>query len=692
MLTDMPALVLLHAGCAAIYAVAAVVILLRTRLGRTGLALAAACVVTAAWALGVALNGDDPFGGVPGWLEVARSVAWYGFLLHLYGRTTAQRAQFGQTFTTMGLVAVLLMGALPLIDMVGGSRDLSWWSLGIAIRLALAVCNLLLIENVYLNTPPDLRWHINLPCVALGGLFLYDLVLYSDAVLFHRISPLLFEGRASATALVAPLLAVSTARTRRWGVHIQVSRTVAFHSATLIVSGVFLLGLAATGEIFRHGSPGWGLVAQVTLVFGGMVIVAVLLTSASARSRLRRVLVNHFYRQRYDYRQEWMRCINTLSAPETYVGLQTRAIQAVAQVVDSPAGVLFVRSADATAFQWAGSWNLPAVAGALSPADPLLAEFRDGNWVVRLADLPALPDWAAELRRAWLAVPLNHVGRLIGFVVVAQPRAPFALDGEAYDLLRIVGREVASHVAEQQAQQVLTQSRQLHEYSKRFAFVIHDIKNVSSQLSLLLSNAEMHWANPEFQRDMLGTVRASVGRISGMLAKLQARERGLGPAVIAPIERLKALAAAGARRHAGAAGAAARVAIGLDDDGQAAGVAMDGAAFDAVVEHLLDNALEASAGAGEVRIRIRHEGLSVVIDIIDGGGGMTPEFIRDRLFQPFASTKSGGHGIGAYQARELLREAGGDLLVLSRPGAGTTMRLLLPAVGMRVENPAAMSA
>ena len=59
---------------------------------------------------------------------------------------------------------------------------------------------------------------------------------------------------------------------------------------------------------------------------------------------------------------------------------------------------------------------------------------------------------------------------------------------------------------------------------------------------------------------------------------------------------------------------------------------------------------------------------------------MTPEFIRDELFRPFASTKGGGHGIGAYQARELLREAGGDLLVLSRPDAGTTMRLLLPSV------------
>ncbi len=95
---------------------------------------------------------------------------------------------------------------------------------------------------------------------------------------------------------------------------------------------------------------------------------------------------------------------------------------------------------------------------------------------------------------------------------------------------------------------------------------------------------------------------------------------------------------------------------------------------------MLNNAIEAGGAAAPVIVRMRHEPLSLVIDIVDQGPGMTPEFIRDALFQPFASTKGGGHGIGAYQARQLLREAGGDLLVLSRPGAGTTMRLLLPAV------------
>jgi signal transduction histidine kinase len=58
---------------------------------------------------------------------------------------------------------------------------------------------------------------------------------------------------------------------------------------------------------------------------------------------------------------------------------------------------------------------------------------------------------------------------------------------------------------------------------------------------------------------------------------------------------------------------------------------------------------------------------------------MTPEFVRDTLFRPFGTAKRGGTGIGAFQARELLREAGGELVVISRLGEGTTMRAVLPA-------------
>jgi putative PEP-CTERM system histidine kinase len=219
----------------------------------------------------------------------------------------------------------------------------------------------------------------------------------------------------------------------------------------------------------------------------------------------------------------------------------------------------------------------------------------------------------------------------------------------------------------------LTQTRQLHEYGKRFAFVAHDIKNVSSQLSLLLANAEIHMQNPEFQRDMLGTVHASVQKIGTLLRRLREPEQDIGQAAINPLDRLATLVATRERRK--------DTQITIESDGLRADVAMPQAAFDAVITHLLDNAIEASAPGSVVRIRIRHESRRATLDIVDRGTGMTPEFVRDQLFRPFRTSKSEGTGIGAFQSRELLRQAGGDLVVMSEVGSGTTMRVLLPLVG-----------
>jgi putative PEP-CTERM system histidine kinase len=692
------AVMLAHAGCAAIYAALSALILVRARLSRTGWFLAGAAAITALWAGSVALQPETPLTGLSGALDLLRSVAWYLFILHLYRRTVRARGQLTQAFAMMGFVALLVIGVTVLVEPTT-SGGFSLLSAGTAARLGLAVCNILLIENLYQNVPDEAKWYINLPCIGLGALFVFDIVLSADAVLFRQASPGLLGGRAVATAIVAPLLAVAAVRNRDWKIDIHVSRSAAFHSATLVVAGIFLLGLSAVGEAFRHLGPGWSGVAESSLVFAGITATAVLLTSGSARSRLRSLVVDNFFSNRFDYRREWLRCIATLSGAETEAKLPVRVIRAVADIVDSPGGILYLRAsggAGATReapFHWAGGWNLPSGGMPIAADAALAARLRRGGWTVQL-DAATRPAEVPE--RAWLAVPLplgheaaaaqDTTADLLGFILLAPPRAPFRLDSEVFELLRIVGREVATYVAEQRATETMTQGRQLAEYGKRFAFVAHDIKNVSSQLSLLLSNAERHIANPEFQRDMLTTVRASVQKISALLRRLEAPEPEPPAATLQPVERLATLVESIARSRG--------VPVQLDYDRTGVGVGMAAAAFDAVVTHLLTNAIEATlarADPGElppVRVVVGHEGNRVVVDIADRGTGMSEAFIRDTLFRPFGTSKRGGTGIGAFQARELLREAGGDLVVDSRPGHGTTMRLVLPAAGATVRAPA----
>ncbi len=434
-----------------------------------------------------------------------------------------------------------------------------------------------------------------------------------------------------------------------------------------------LLAISAAGEMSRRFAADWSWTAEISLFFAALVALGALLTSASARSRLQRTVVQHFFAQRYDYRRQWLNCIDTLSDTRSQGGtaLHSRAIRAMADVVDSPGGILFLRDGGVGAFQWSGSWNMPASAPVAS-SHPVAAAMSDGNWIAVLDGIegqgpPSAP--LDRLGRLWLAIPLVTGNLQIGFILTAPPRAPFDLDQEVFDLLRIVGREIASFVAEQRATRVMMQTRQLHDYGKRFAFVAHDIKNVSSQLSLLLSNAERHLANPEFQRDMLDTVSASVLKITALLQRLDAPATDRAPAALVPLPQLERLVATYRRVR--------KAPLALDHDGSTAAVAISPDAFETAVAHLLNNAIEASSGA-PVLLRIRHEARQVVIDIVDGGPGMTAEFIRDRLFQPFGTTRREGSGIGAFQARELLREGGGDVQAISAPGLGTTMRLVLP--------------
>ncbi len=631
-------------------------------------ALTAGSAVTAAWSgpLGVAGAGVE-FAGLGGWCV---------FVLHLLNkRIITNRRLFASLCGCVAVIGVLMLG-FPLLQLkLNSDIDAPLTVFGeLSPRLSLAIFGILLIENLYRNTAYDARWHINLLCIALGGMFFYSVVIYADALLYTRISPLLWGGRAIVMTIATPLIAVAIARSRGWNIDIHVSRSVVFHTATFIAAGIFLLALSITGEIFRTFNPGWGDLAEVALVVAGAAVIGVVFTSASARSRLQHMLLDNFYSHRYDYRHEWLKSITLLSAAPNRSSVQSRVITAVAEIADSPAGVLWVRDLEGTAFLWAGSCNHPAVSGA-EPADSaFVAQFRDAEWIIEVDKASNQPIWLAEIKGAWLAVPLAQQEDLIGFIILAKPRAPLKLDREIFDLLRIVGRQAATHIAEQRYAQALVDTRELHSYGKRFAFAIHDMKNVVGQLAMILQNARHHNDNPEFHEDVLITVRSAVDRMNRLLERLRTRQPWQTEEFIAPADLIREEVMAIERSYG--------VQIEVEDAGPGVSIAMDAEAFRSVIRHLCENAVEASPN--QVQLRLHQDALRLQIQITDRGAGMTPEFIRDKLFQPFGSSKCDGLGIGAYQAREIVRAAGGDLLVTSRSGTGTTMSIVLPCSASRL--------
>lgn len=674
----------LHAAVAAACLVWAVLALAAGR-GRVPLTLAGAALLTGVWAGAVSLYPGDPLNGVPGLVEGLRSLAWLAALLVLYLRFAGAIALRPVVrFASAGLGLALLVAAGAAFLPPPFTRP-SLVSPGLAGRLGLAVLILLVAENVYRNVSDAARWHVKLPCIALGGLAAIDLAVMVDAVLRRDFLPSLLEARAVVAAAALPLLAVAAVRDRRVRRGLPVSRAVVFHAATLVVGGVFLLAVGLVGEVARHLGASWGEVARASLLGSAAIGLAVALASETVRSHIRRRIVDHFFTARYDYRREWQRVLATLSAADTTEEPLPRAVRALADAVDSPAGMLFLADDSVDPFlRWQVSWNMPERPTLRVARDSaLVRQMRGGEWILDCSGA-APPELPGDCPRPiWLAVPLRHPrDGMIGLVLLAPPRAPFPLDGETFDLLRAIGSEVAVFLAERRAAERLAENRRLADYAKRFAFVAHDVKTVASQLRLLLANAEENLDDPEFQRDMLTTVRLAADRIDSLIARLRGPAEAVAPAAprrsasaLDPAERLSLLA----RRHG------ARVRLTAE---AGLAVAIPAEALDAAVGHLLDNALEASPPDAPVEVVLHREGGRAVIDITDRGPGMSADFIRDVLFRPLGTAgKAKGSGIGAWQARELAREAGGDLEALSTPGRGTTMRLSLPLAAPAAEAP-----
>jgi putative PEP-CTERM system histidine kinase len=212
-------------------------------------------------------------------------------------------------------------------------------------------------------------------------------------------------------------------------------------------------------------------------------------------------------------------------------------------------------------------------------------------------------------------------------------------------------------------------ARQFESFNRMSTFVVHDLKNLVSQLSLLMSNAERHKHNPEFQQDMIETVNFSVQKMKLLLQKLS---RSVAPehAAALSIERLvkQAVALKAAFEP--------QPVLTVNDPGLT--VLADWERLERVVGHLIQNAIEATPKDGRVEIELARVGEAVVIRITDDGEGMTEEFIRERLFKPFESTKSAGMGIGVFESREYIQELGGVLEVTSVPTRGSTFTITLP--------------
>ena len=609
--------------------------------------------------------------------EAARIIAWCAFLLRLVGRLQQGLAEHLRLLYLGVLVggALLLLPFEDLLPAVFPGAGAAAWlgKLRLIGQLLLTVAGLFLVEQLYRNTPWQHRWGIKFLCFGLGALFVYDFYFFADALLFGRLDTGVWLARGGVNALVMPLIAVTVARNPQWSFDLSVSRTVVVHSTTLVAAGVYLLFMALAGYYIRAYGGEWSAVFQPLFFFGAALLLVVLLFSGQLRSHLKLFVSKHFYSYRYDYREEWLRLIRVLSGKVLQATLSERIIFALGELVDSPGGAIWVRDTDGHC-TFRICWNLPPSAvDRRWHGEELCAALAPEGRIVEVAEAPVvgLPDWLRDSAALWLLVPLLHEERVIGFVVLARPRAPQQLGWENAQLLQAAARQAASYLAFEEAAAALAEAQQFEGFNRLSAFVVHDLKNLVAQLSLVSRNAERHRDNPAFVDDALQTVRDSVERMNRLLLQLRS-------AVPTDAERRVAvrplLARVVAERTIQDPVPNLRCRAGDDAE-----VCVDPERFSTVLRNIIQNAQEATDGRGSVEVRLSGDDDMVTIDIEDDGCGMDEEFVRERLFRPFDSTKGlAGMGIGAYECKTFVALAGGRLDVKSELGQGTCFRIQLP--------------
>ena len=398
----------------------------------------------------------------------------------------------------------------------------------------------MLVHNLYGQASHDSRWGIRLPMLALAGMWIYDLHLYTIAYLTRGPVDDLFAMRGAILSMLVPLFALASRRNAQW--RMQLSRAATFQSLSVMaILGYLILMMSATRALEIIGGE-WVRIGQIGLVFAITVLTVVLLPSGRLRAWLRVMLAKHFFEHRYDYREEWLRFTRTVGnvghaeaaageAGSAPAPLGERIVKALADVAEAPGGLLFVPD-EAGRLAFAARWQWDSGLPGPGSDDQDFARFLEsschivdfgsvrGGLVTARGQEASVPDWLTAIADAWAGVPLLHNDRLVGFVVLASPLVRRPLDWEDFDLFRTAGIQAASYLAEAQSQEALADARRFDEFNRRFAFIMHDIKNLVSQLSLVARNAERHADNPEFRADMIATLQSSVRKMNDLLARL----------------------------------------------------------------------------------------------------------------------------------------------------------------------------
>jgi putative PEP-CTERM system histidine kinase len=578
-------------------------------------------------------------------------------------------------------ILVLVLASTDAISYLLHYENPQWHAIALSINswatIFTTIFALIIIEQTYRNT--DVANITNMRYIYFGilGLFSYDLYNYVWAFMFHEQDPAQWYSRGIIAFMTAILILIGVNQGRGRNQQISVSRQVVFYSTSLVITGLFLLALAAGGYYLKLAGGSWGGLLQSVFVFSLCALLSLVVSSKKSRAYTRVIISKHLFRHKYDYREEWLRLIDTLTK-NTSENIYQRSIKAFSQIFNSSGGAVWLLHDQKAYIPVAHASFHKDNLCEMDHQEPMIQYLSEERKVIVIKEWIDYPERYNNIpapaclkhQSVWAIIPLLNQERLTGFIALTPPEAEYKLNWEDFDLLNTVGLQIASFLAAEQASQDLMEAKQFDAYSKLTAFIMHDLKNLIAQQSLVVKNAAKHKDNPAFIEDAIGTIDNSVKRMNSLLDQLRQDHEIEKPKAI---ELNQVLIDAVKKCH----NREPRPSITLPKEQYYINSSAEQLSM--IIGHVIRNAQDATASDGFIDVTLSRENNQAVLTVEDNGTGMSAEFIRERLFKPFDSTKaSKGMGIGAYQVREFIRQAGGNVHIESEPEQGSCFTISLP--------------
>ncbi|WP_336366647.1 XrtA/PEP-CTERM system histidine kinase PrsK [Marinobacter sp. C2H3] len=683
-----------HGAAALAYALLATLVATRYLRRDSDRALLLATLVSALWAAAMMAQS---LWALPGFtirylLELLRDATWIVLLLALFRDISRQAGGYQRLRSRLGLATLAIIGVLVLCSLI--EYVFNWPILSgkakVLGQIALSLLGLSLVEQIWRSSPSFGRSSIKYLCIAIATIFAFDFFMYADALMFSAVDSSFWNARGLVNALLVPLFAINVVNTRKQPVDFQLSRSAVFHAGTLVFAGAYLLFLAVAGYYVKMLGGDWGDALQVLFLTMALVFLATLVLSRRLRAKLMVLISQNFFDYKYDYRDEWLKMTRELANLSDASTLPVRVVRILSGLVESNAGAVWLRN-DEGAYALAGAVNLSMPRFTTIDGDSELVRlFSDREWIVDLHEyrtdpvkynLLDIPDAIGGIPESWLVIPLYLGNELYGIGLIGNPYARVELNWENFDLIKVVARHACNMLAQADAQHRLSRAMQFEAVNKTSAFMVHDLKTLIAQLSLLVKNAPKHRDNPAFIDDMIRTTEHAVRKMSNLVDHIR---RPADQAELASQNLdLSALARQLVSQYSHQSPRPRLV-----GDPPPAIIQADSEQLRSVLGHLIQNAQDATPPTGDITLNLKMAPGQVVLFIQDTGSGMTEEFIANSLFKPFESTKGlTGMGIGAYQAREYVTRLGGRIDVTSEPGIGSCFTLRFPLARQQAEEP-----